>query len=168
MNISPSETIAYLGLGSNLDSPIDQVNKARVSICGISGVNELVFSSLYVSAPMGPQNQPDYVNAVMAVTTTLSAVDLLKELQAIERSQGRIRGDQRWCARTLDLDLLLYGDTEIDLPELTVPHPGMTERPFVLYPLHECAAEIYIPGKGKVSDLLEHCPIDGLRRLAHD
>ena len=118
MNTSSSESIAYLGLGSNLDSPVDQINKARISIRGINRVTELVFSSLYVSAPMGPQNQPDYVNAVMAISTTLSPMALLNELQAIERSQGRIRGDQRWCARTLDLDLLLYGDQEIDLPRI--------------------------------------------------
>ena len=168
MNTSSSESIAYLGLGSNLDSPVDQINKARISIRGINRVTELVFSSLYVSAPMGPQNQPDYVNAVMAISTTLSPMALLNELQTIERSQGRIRGDQRWCARTLDLDLLLYGDQEIDLPELTVPHPGMVDRPFELYPLHDCAAGLNIPGKGNVSKLLEHCPIDGLRRLESD
>ncbi|MBK8816099.1 MAG: 2-amino-4-hydroxy-6-hydroxymethyldihydropteridine diphosphokinase [Methylococcaceae bacterium] len=168
MTTSSSETIAYLGLGSNLDSPVDQINKARISIRGIKGVTELAFSSLYISAPMGPQNQPDYVNAVMSIETTLSPMALLNELQTIERSQGRIRGDQRWCARTLDLDLLLYGDQVIDLPELTVPHPGMVDRPFVLYPLHECAPRLYIPGKGNVADLLEHCPIDGLRRLESD
>ncbi len=165
MNISAPETTAYIGLGSNLHSPVDQIKSARVSIGAIAGVEELVFSNLYTSAPMGPQNQPDYINAVMAVTTTLSAMDLLKELQAIERSQGRIRGDQRWCARTLDLDLLLYGDAEINLPELTVPHPGIADRPFVLYLLHECVEDLLIPGKGKLSDLLAQCPIDGLRRL---
>lgn len=168
MNISVPETTAYIGLGSNLQSPVDQIKSARVSIGAVAGVKELAFSNLYASSPMGPQNQPDYVNAVMSVATTLSPLDLLDELQAIERTHGRIRGEQRWCARTLDLDLLLYGDVIIDLPELTVPHPGIAERPFVLYLLQECAPDIVIPGKGKLTDLLAQCPFDGLRRLDSD
>lgn len=165
MTISVPETTVYIGLGSNLQSPVDQIKSARISIGALPGVKEIAFSNLYASVPMGPQNQPDYVNAVMAVSTTLSPIDLLSELQSIERSHGRIRGEQRWCARTLDLDILLYGDVEIDLPELTVPHPGIAERPFVLYLLYECAPDLVIPGKGKLEDLMARCPIDGLRRL---
>lgn len=168
MTISVPETTAYIGLGSNLQSPVDQIKSARVAICAVANVKELAFSNMYASSPMGPQNQPDYVNAVMVVATTLLPLELLNELQAIERVHGRIRGEQRWCARTLDLDLLLYGDAIIDLPELTVPHPGIAERPFVLYLLQECAPDLVIPGKGKLADLIAQCPFDGLRRLDND
>jgi 2-amino-4-hydroxy-6-hydroxymethyldihydropteridine diphosphokinase len=156
---------AYIGLGSNLDSPVAQIKSARLAINTLGNVKELAFSSLYASTPMGPQDQPDYVNAVMAVATSLSPLDLLHALQAIELEHGRVRGVQRWGARTLDLDLLLYGDQQIDTPELTVPHKGIAERAFVLYPLSERDSDLTIPGKGKLSDLLTHCPIAGLRRL---
>jgi 2-amino-4-hydroxy-6-hydroxymethyldihydropteridine diphosphokinase len=164
-SLSPHTLTAYIGLGSNLDSPVAQIKSARLAINTLDNVKELAFSSLYASTPMGPQDQPDYVNAVMAVATSLSPLDLLHALQAIELEHGRVRGVQRWGARTLDLDLLLYGDQQIDTPELTVPHKGIAERAFVLYPLSERDSDLTIPGKGKLSDLLTHCPIAGLRRL---
>jgi 2-amino-4-hydroxy-6-hydroxymethyldihydropteridine diphosphokinase len=162
------EVAAYIGLGSNLESPITQINSARLAIGLLELTEELAFSSLYASPPMGPQDQPDYVNAVMAVTTGLSPLDLLHALQAIELEHGRVRGVQRWGARTLDLDLLLYGDQQISTEELTVPHKGIAERAFVLYPLNECNPNLVIPGKGKLSDLLAHCPLAGLRGLGKD
>ncbi len=168
MAISPIEKIAYIGLGSNLHSPAEQIKTARHAIKAVDGIKELTFSALYTSSPMGPQDQPDYVNAVMAISTVLPPLTLLEQLQTIERAQGRIRDGQRWCARTLDLDILLYGGEVIDLPELKVPHPGIADRPFVLYPLLECAPDVEIPGKGMISGLLEHCPSGGIRRLAHD
>lgn len=163
-SLSPPFT-AYIGLGSNLESPVEQIKSARLAINALAGATELAFSSLYVSTPMGPQDQPDYVNAVMAVNTDLPPLDLLHALQIIELAHGRVRGIQRWSARTLDLDLLLYGNQQIDTPELTVPHKGVTERAFVLYPLSECDSDLVIPGKGQLSDLLTHCPLAGLRRL---
>lgn len=163
-SISPM-TIVYLGLGSNLAEPLEQVKSARKAIAQIVDLQELACSSLYRSLPMGPQDQPDYINAVMAVRTSLSPQDLLNSLQAIEKVHGRERKGQRWGARTLDLDILLYGDQLIDLPELTVPHSGIADRSFVLYPLSEIAPELIIPGKGKVVDLLLNCPSDGLLRL---
>lgn len=162
---NPSLTTAYIGLGSNLESPVAQIKSARMAILRLDGINEKAFSNLYASAPMGPQDQPEYVNAVIAVETDLLPLDLLHALQAIEQAHGRVRGNQRWGARTLDLDLLLYGDQQIDLSELTVPHPGIIERPFVLYLLLECAPDLIIPGKGKVSELLTQCPRAGLRLL---
>jgi 2-amino-4-hydroxy-6-hydroxymethyldihydropteridine diphosphokinase len=165
-NLSASRAVtAYIGLGSNLQSPIAQIKSARLAISVLDGVREIAFSSLYASAPMGPQDQPDYVNAVMAAATSLSPVDLLHAMQGIELEHGRVRGVQRWGARTIDLDLLLYGDQQIDTLELTVPHKGIAVRSFVLYPLHECAPDLVIPGYGKLSDLLIHCPLAGLRRL---
>jgi 2-amino-4-hydroxy-6-hydroxymethyldihydropteridine diphosphokinase len=130
----------------------------------VAGIEEQGFSSLYHSAPMGPQDQPDYVNAVMAVATALSPMELLRTLQGIENSHGRVRAE-RWGARTLDLDILLYGEQVIELPDLSVPHIGMTEREFVLYPLYEIAPHTIIPNKGKLVELLEHCPLAGLVRL---
>lgn len=155
---------AYIGLGSNLQNPTEQIHSARVAIAALSGIEERGFSSLYHSAPMGPQDQPDYVNAVMAVATKLSPLDLLQALQTIENNSGRVRAE-RWGARTLDLDIVLYGDEVINLPDLIVPHVGLTERAFVLYPLHEIAPQLVIRNKGKLVDLLDNCPLAGLTRL---
>ncbi len=156
---------AYIGLGSNLADPVLQIKSARTAIIQIAGVKELAFSSLYHSPPMGPQDQPDYVNAVMCIATELPPLDLLRYLQRIENDQGRVRKDQRWGSRTLDLDVLIYGDRIIDLPDLTVPHTGLAERAFVLYPLYEIAPQLLVPGKGSIADLLAKCPMNGLKRL---
>lgn len=160
------QVIAYIGLGSNLENPTGQIESAHMAIAGLAGVEELAFSSLYHSPPMGPQDQPDYVNAVMAVTTNLPAMSLLRNLQRIEHEHGRVRKGERWGARTLDLDLLIYGQQQIDLPELIVPHVGIAERAFVLYPLYEIAPELLVPGKGHIVDLLKNCPLNELKRLA--
>lgn len=156
---------AYIGLGSNLADPVAQIKSARTAIAQIAEVQELAFSSLYHSPPMGPQDQPDYVNAVMCIATDLPPIDLLRCLQRIENEQGRVRKGERWGARTLDLDVLIYGEQMIDLPDLIVPHPGLTERAFVLYPLHEIAPQLLVPGKGSIADLLAKCPMNELERL---
>jgi len=161
-----TKTVAYIGLGSNLSSPETQLKAARLAITDLPGVCEMAFSSLYRSPPMGPQDQPDYVNAVMAIGTDMSAIELLRCLQKIELDQGRVRKDQRWGARTLDLDILLYGQQMINQPDLIVPHYGLAERAFVLYPLQEIAPETEVPGLGKLTHLLESCPLDGLERIA--
>jgi 2-amino-4-hydroxy-6-hydroxymethyldihydropteridine diphosphokinase len=167
MNKSFNDTvIAYIGLGSNLADPVQQIRSARADCGAIPGVRELAFSSLYRSPPMGPQDQPDYVNAVMAVSTDLAALDLLRYLQAIEQKHGRVRTDRRWTARTLDLDLLIHGDYRIETAELTVPHPGLSQRAFVVYPLFEIAPELVVPGLGRIADLVVNCPRDGLERIA--
>ena len=156
---------AYIGLGSNLSKPVAQIKSARTAIALIAGVKELAFSGLYHSLPMGPQDQPDYVNAVMCVATSLLPLDLLRCLQNIENEHGRVRKGERWGARTLDLDVLIYGDQEINLPDLTVPHKGLAERSFVLYPLFEIAPQLLVPGMGPIADLVAKCPLSGLRRL---
>ncbi|EIC31367.1 2-amino-4-hydroxy-6-hydroxymethyldihydropteridine diphosphokinase [Methylomicrobium album] len=156
---------AYLGLGSNLADPVKQVRSARADCAAVPGVRELAFSSLYRSPPMGPQDQPDYVNAVMAVSTDLTAPALLRQLQCIEQAHGRVRAGERWTARTLDLDLLIYGAHRIETGELTVPHPGLGQRAFVLYPLFEIAPALVIPGLGRIADLIVNCPRDGLERI---
>jgi len=156
---------AFIGLGSNLATPSQQINGARSAIAATAGIQELAFSSLYQSAPMGPKDQPDYVNAVMAIATDLSPLELLKTLQQIEHEHGRVRTGERWGPRTLDLDLLLYGDQQINLPDLIVPHIGIADREFVLYPLYEIAPDLNVPGKGSLSDLVANCPLRGLQRL---
>ncbi len=157
--------IAYVGLGSNLQAPQQQIALARTSILAHPEISEIAFSSLYHSPPMGPQDQPDYCNAVLAIHTELSAIALLDFLQSIENQQGRVRQAQRWVARTLDLDILLYADQKIQSPRLTIPHPGMAERAFVLYPLYEIAPDLSIPALGELSQLLHHCPLNGLQRI---
>ncbi len=164
--IQRKPVIAYIGLGSNLDEPVTQIKSARQQIQDLEGVEEKAFSSLYRSAPMGPEDQPDYINAVMAVLTGLEPIELLRALQDIENAHGRVR-EQRWGARTLDLDILLYGDLCVQLPDLVIPHIGLTEREFVLYPLEEIAGdELLIPGKGRLGDLISSCPLNGLQRLS--
>lgn len=158
---------AWIGLGSNLDEPVAQVRCALDALAGHAAMELDAASSLYRSPPMGPQDQPEYINAVARVTTTLAPLDLLGALQAQETAQRRRRG-RRWGPRTLDLDLLLYGDRRIREPALTVPHPGIQERSFVLYPLAELAPGLAIPDTGRVDALVAACPAAGLRRLRDD
>jgi 2-amino-4-hydroxy-6-hydroxymethyldihydropteridine diphosphokinase len=159
-------TIAYIGLGSNLNDPIAQLHSARSAIRALTDTQELACSSLFRSMPMGPSDQPDYVNAVMAVETGLPPNELLARLQTIEHAQGRVRNGLRWGPRTLDLDILLYGDQVIATDTLTVPHAGLAEREFVLYPMAEIAPpDLQIPNAGKLSDLLIACPRRGLTAI---
>lgn len=158
-------TDVYVGLGSNLAEPAEQVATARRAISVLQGVDEIAFSSLYRSPPMGPSGQPDYVNAVMGLQTRLPAATLLSRLQSIESAQGRVRTGERWGPRTLDLDLLLFGQQRIATPELTVPHAGIGERAFVLYPLAEIAPNLVVPGQGTLRELVRHCPLQGLQRI---
>lgn len=164
-NVKAKQELVFIGLGSNLDRPVEQLKSARLAISVLPQVEEVNFSSLYLNPPMGPQDQPDYVNAVMAIMTGLPALKLLADLQTIESEHGRVR-TCRWGARTLDLDILLYGQQQISVPELTVPHPGLAERAFVLCPLYEIAPELNIPGKGKIADLLAHCSTNQLKKLS--
>ncbi len=146
---------AYVVLGSNLDDPQQQVEKAFDLLADLPDTELIARSSLYRSAPFGPVEQPEFVNAAAELQTSLGASELLEHLQAIETSQGRVR-KERWGPRTLDLDLLVYGAELIDELQLTVPHPGIGERNFVLLPLREIAPELVIPGLGRIADI----PID--------
>jgi 2-amino-4-hydroxy-6-hydroxymethyldihydropteridine diphosphokinase len=161
-------TRTYVGIGSNLDDPEQQVRRALKALATLPDTTLLRYSSLYRSLPMGPQDQPDYINAVAELETTLPALRLLGLLQAIETQQGRVRGPVKWGPRTLDLDLLVYGRAQIAKATLTVPHPGIAERVFVLYPLAEIAPGLDIPGLGPLQELLSHCPPEGLERLGHE
>lgn len=157
--------IAYIGLGSNLESPIEQLLHARAAIAALPETSELGFSPLYRNPPMGPKEQPDYINAVMGVETALAPLVLLHALQQIELDQGRVRTGTRWGPRTLDLDLLLYGQHQIDLTELTVPHPGVAARAFVLIPLRDIAPDLHIPGRGAVGELAARLDRSGMERI---
>lgn len=157
----------YIGLGSNLDHPAKKIQQARLFIGEHPQMDEVKFSSLYSSPPMGPQDQPNYVNAVMCIQTSLVAVELMKVLQSIENDFGRDRETIRWGSRTLDLDILLYGEQLIDLPNLKIPHIGLAERSFVLYPLHEITPKDFVvPNKGSLQQLVSECPLDGLEKVS--
>jgi 2-amino-4-hydroxy-6-hydroxymethyldihydropteridine diphosphokinase len=153
---------AYIGLGSNLDDPQSQLMRAFEELNQIPQTRCLKRSRLYISKPIGPQDQPDYLNAVAGLLTRLDAHSLLEQLQRIERNHGRVRAG-RWGPRTLDLDLLLYGDKAIETPDLRVPHPLMHQRLFVLLPLQDIAPDRSIPGRGSLSELIAVCPAGGVK-----
>ena len=159
-----AEVTAYIGLGSNLDNPQQQVSLAVTELDTLEGCSLCRASSLYASPPMGPADQPDYVNAVAEVHTVLDADLLLDQLQGLE-ARHRREPARRWGPRTLDLDLLLYGDSVIETSRLSVPHPGIAERHFVLYPLAEINGSLMIPGIGTVATLVAECPQDGLVKI---
>jgi 2-amino-4-hydroxy-6-hydroxymethyldihydropteridine diphosphokinase len=147
---------AYVGLGSNLDSPLQQVLMGLEALAQLPQCRLVSASSLYRSAPVGPADQPDYVNAVALLETTLHPLDLLERLQRIEDAHGRVR-QERWGPRTLDLDLLLVDNQVIDHPRLQVPHPEIPNRPFVLEPLYELWPEGQLPDGRLLSHLLKAC-----------
>lgn len=157
-------TIAYIALGSNLDDPAVQLRRAVKHLGELPHCRITAISSAYASAAIGPGEQPDYLNAVLAVDTGLTAVQLLAATQAIENQQGRVR-DQHWAARTLDLDILLYGQATTAERQLQIPHPRMAQRNFVLYPLAEIAGkQLLLPCGGVLGSLLATCPRGDLRR----
>ena len=157
-------TAAYVGLGANLGVPRRQVLAALDALAQLPRTRLAACSSLYRSAPLGQPEQPDFVNAVARLETELAPEALWAGLQAIERAHGRERG-ARDAPRTLDLDLLLYGGERIASPALTVPHPRMHERAFVLLPLTEIDAEAQVPGRGGARALLERCAGQDIERI---
>ncbi|MCF4008273.1 2-amino-4-hydroxy-6-hydroxymethyldihydropteridine diphosphokinase [Rheinheimera sp. UJ63] len=157
--------LCYIGLGANLTEPVAQLQRAVAALAQLPACQLLHVSRFYSSKPMGPQDQPDYVNAVAALNTELSAQQLLQALQQIEREQGRQRKAERWGPRTLDLDILLFGQQQIATPSLTVPHYGMTKREFVLYPLAEIAPNLVLPDGTALSQWLSAVPLNGLQPL---
>ncbi|MFT4995307.1 MAG: 2-amino-4-hydroxy-6-hydroxymethyldihydropteridine diphosphokinase [Paraglaciecola sp.] len=155
----------YIGLGSNMAEPRSQISQALQALSRLSMSRLLKCSSLYASEPMGPQNQANYVNGVACLHTSLTPLALLAECQNIEQQQGRIRTGERWGPRTLDLDILLYGQDIIQQPSLVIPHYGMKQREFVLYPLHEISPELRLPCGTTLVTLLESCPLNGLMKI---
>lgn len=155
----------YLGLGSNLANPAEQLQRALAALEEIPHSTLLAHSSLYASKPLGPADQPDFVNAVALLETALEPHALLDHLQRIEQEQGRTRKTERWGPRTLDLDILLFGDRILNDERLVVPHYHMHARAFVLYPLAELAPELVLPDGRPLSQWLTDCPREELHRL---
>ena len=146
-------TRAYVALGANLGDPVPTLRAAVADLGALPGTSVVIRSSLYRSAPVGLVNQPDFFNAVVAVDTSLPALDLLRGLLAVEARHGRVRSVPN-APRTLDLDLLLHGDQACSSAELILPHPRMHERAFVLLPLLEIAPDVWIPGRGPAREAL--------------
>lgn len=156
----------FVGLGSNLQAPAEQIRQALASLQALPGCAWVGASGLYVSDSLLP-GQPRYSNAVVALDTCLDPVALLDALQHIENEQGRVRAE-RWGPRTLDLDIILFGQRVLDKPRLRIPHYHMHARPFVLYPLAELVDEGFrLPDGRDLKSLLQACPFEGLERL-HD
>ncbi|MFM2588870.1 2-amino-4-hydroxy-6-hydroxymethyldihydropteridine diphosphokinase [Vibrio sp. TBV020] len=153
----------FIAVGSNLGDPVSQANVAIDALKQLPKSQFVSTSSLYSSTPMGPQDQPDYINAVVELKTELTPIELLNCTQTIELEQGRVRKEERWGPRTLDLDILLYGNEVMDSERLTVPHYGMKEREFVLYPLAEIAPNLTLPCGTRLDDLLKVVDQNGLR-----
>jgi 2-amino-4-hydroxy-6-hydroxymethyldihydropteridine diphosphokinase len=162
-----SGEVAYIALGSNLDEPRRQLRAGFAALGQLPDTKLIAQSSLYRSAPVGYADQPDFVNAVAAITTALAPRALLDALLAIEREHGRVRAFPN-APRTLDLDILLYGESTINEPRLSVPHPRMCERAFVMVPLAEIAPDAVVPGHGRVRDLMAGVDAGSVRVLRGD
>ena len=155
----------FIGLGSNLENPVQQIRTAIDTIKANKSINLVKTSSLYKTAPVGPDGQPDYINAVVEVQTTMQPEALLSALQSIENQHGRKR-ELHWGARTLDLDILLFDEQVISQPNLVIPHAHIAERNFVLIPLLEITDDsLMIPGKGQLNDLLQQCRDNAIEKL---
>ena len=162
----PEPTAAFVGIGSNLADPRCQVEAAIHALGGLPQTQLTCASRLYRTAPVGPQDQPHFVNAVVRLATRLTPQALLAALQQVERARGRVRDGTRWGPRILDLDLLIYGDSDLDLPGLRVPHPEMHRRAFVLIPLADVApSDLVVPGRGPLAALLSRVARDGVDAL---
>jgi 2-amino-4-hydroxy-6-hydroxymethyldihydropteridine diphosphokinase len=156
---------AYIGLGANIGEPLPRLREAMEALARLPDTRLIVCSSFYRSAPIGITQQPDFVNAVCTLDTGLSAAALLQHLLEIESEHGRMRGSQPGGPRTMDLDLLLYGTERVYGESLTLPHPRMHERRFVLLPLSEIAPTLEIPGRGRVAELLRSCGGQRVERM---
>jgi 2-amino-4-hydroxy-6-hydroxymethyldihydropteridine diphosphokinase len=159
---------AYVGLGSNLDDPGARVIEACGALATLSRCCSVVCSPHYGSKPMGAVPQPDFCNAVAGLLTQLPAREFFAELRALERRLGRAPPRERWGPRRIDLDLLVFGDMRVDDTELQLPHRGLAERNFVLYPFADIAPEVCVPGRGRVADLLSGVTREGLWKWRDD
>ncbi len=155
---------AYIGVGSNLGDSQGRVRAAFDALGAMHNTRLIAKSRLYRTRPFGPVEQGDFINAVAGVLTQLSAQQVLIEIRGIETRAGRVRSE-RWGPRTLDLDLLVFGDQRIDTAELVVPHPGIAERGFVLAPLVDIAPTLQVPGVGRAEELLRLLPDDGIAEV---
>ncbi|MEH6471178.1 MAG: 2-amino-4-hydroxy-6-hydroxymethyldihydropteridine diphosphokinase [Halopseudomonas sp.] len=160
-SLLPQAVDIYVGLGSNLENPLQQVNQALVELTQLPHTELIQHSQLYRSDPVGPAGQPDYINAVAQLCSRLQPETLLDQLQALEQSHRRVRL-QHWGPRTLDLDILLFGNQLINSERLSIPHPYIAERSFVLYPLHEIASGLQFPDGRHIDQLIAGCDMGTL------
>ena len=154
MSSTDKTRIAYIGLGSNLEQPYQQIKKAIIALNNLAGTKVKTDSGYYKSRPMGPEDQPDYVNAVVELETVIGVIKLLEHCQLIEKQQDRIK-TRHWGERTIDLDILLYDDQQIKTRGLCVPHPGICQRDFVYLPLLKIKPDIKIPGTGLLNNMVK-------------
>jgi 2-amino-4-hydroxy-6-hydroxymethyldihydropteridine diphosphokinase len=163
--VSASWFPAYVALGSNLDQPLIQIERAFAALAKLPRSRLIARSRLYKTQPLGPQDQPEFINAAAGLLTMLAPRELLVELKRLERELGRAEPVVRWGPRVIDLDLLVYADARISEDDLTVPHRGLPDRNFVLYPLRDLAPELLVPGHGRVSQLAARVGGAGLALL---
>ena len=166
MDKSVAVDIGFIGLGANLGDPVATLSSALTQIAELAHVELLACSSFYDSVPMGPSEQPNYTNAVCKISTTLDGLSLLKQLQHIEQTHGRIRSGEHWGPRTLDLDLLILGKQTYHTDELTLPHYGMRSREFVLVPMFELQPELLMPDNTPIAKWVSECDVSQLRRIS--
>jgi 2-amino-4-hydroxy-6-hydroxymethyldihydropteridine diphosphokinase len=166
--LSPKPVSAFIGVGSNLNDPPAQVRSAITAMGRVCDWTVESQSSLYVSRPMGPPDQPNYVNAVVQLSTELSCLALLSRLQDIETAHGRVHSDIHWGPRVLDLDILIFGEFEFHTGKLTVPHPGILQRPFVVVPLAEIAPDLILPNGIAATDMVRNLTCDELQRIDNE
>jgi 2-amino-4-hydroxy-6-hydroxymethyldihydropteridine diphosphokinase len=155
---------AYIGVGSNLADPESQVRGAFAKLAELPRTRVILTSPIYISRPFGPVTQPDFANAVAGILTQLEPHALLEGLHSIEAAQGRPKERERWGPRVIDLDVLVYGRQRLTDSQLTVPHPGIVERNFVLYPLADIAPDLDIPGLGRVIELKGRVTSEGIHQ----
>ena len=159
---------AYVGLGSNLDGPSEHIARAFEALAALPDTRLVLRSRLYGSKPFGPVVQPDFVNAAAGLLTTLALEAFFRALRALEPRLGREPPRERWGPRAIDLDLLVFGEERRAGGELVLPHPGIVERNFVLYPLADIAPELLIPGQGRVRELAARVAPEGIWLLEND
>lgn len=152
----------YIAVGSNLGEPLKQAQQAIAALDAIPNSRVTATSAIYRTKPLGPQDQPDFLNLAVLLETSLEPEILLNYTQQIELDLGRVRKDERWGPRTLDLDIMLFGNRVINTPRLTVPHYGLKEREFMLYPLSDIAPTLVFPDGELLSERLTHVPRNGL------
>jgi len=157
-------SVVFIALGANLGDPLKQAQDAIESINQLQSTEVIKTSPFYRSKPLGPKDQPDYLNAVIKIITELSPIELLHTLQKIEKDLGRVRKANRWGPRTLDLDILLYDNIQMSSEHLTIPHYDMKNREFVLYPLYDLEPQLVLPDQSALSDLITHLPLYNLIR----
>jgi 2-amino-4-hydroxy-6-hydroxymethyldihydropteridine diphosphokinase len=161
----PLWTPAYVAIGSNLGDPLKNVRDSFAQLAGLPATRLIARSRLYRSAPLGPQDQPHYVNAAAGLLTMLSATELLGELKRLEQVLGRTTPIVRWGARVIDFDLSVFGMQRMTTDRLTLPHPGVPVRNFVLYPLQDIAPDLDVPGHGRVRELVARVSAESLSVL---